>query len=54
MLCQEGVCHCKGAMREKGQAFLFIQEYQLSSELLKTVFGRAFLVDIFTLHWRMS
>ncbi len=27
-------------MREKGQAFLFIQEYQLSSEL-PTVFGRA-------------
>lgn len=27
-------------MREKGQAFLFIQEYQLSSEL-PVVFGRA-------------
>lgn len=27
----------RGAMREKGQAFLFIQKYQLSSEL-PTVF----------------
>lgn len=39
----------RGAMREKGQAFLFIQEYQLSLEL-PTVFAElaGFVYGYFT------
>lgn len=41
------------AMREKGQAFLFIREYQLSSELA-TVEPAGFVCGYFTLHWTFS